>query len=390
MDLHLPLLEANAVIPETETTGDGSVGVVEIGDGGLVVGVAQKQTGGGNLLLVVDPQTEVQIAGDIHLVGGLGFVLELLFRIAVDTGNDVLRLVLLVVGNPGQETELHTVVHVEPIADVHLAVDVLGNVVFIHGNIPVQGFGQLLVDLPGLRQCRGSVPTLQNVEDVAGPDFALILLEGLANPAGQCPGAIVRSQPVVVTAVVGKAAAGGVGVVLGTDFHIEQEVIGNTPGFDIDIAAAEFGAHVRGIGLLNRQGIDDAGGEDIQRQHAAGQIRTGDHGAVQQGAGITLPQAPHIDELVVHQRHPGDPTQRGRHVRIADPADHLGTEQVHGGLVLQALHDHTLRGASQTGHHHHFLDAATGCGLPGGVFAVLLRHSGAGQPQGRGRDGQSQ
>src|SRR5690606_9816404 len=207
--------------------GQWPVGVVVIPQRHGVVGIAQEQAGGVDLLLAVDAKAEAQVAGEVHLPVGAGALAHILLRVGeFPLGGDG-GVEHILVGQAGQEAELHAIVEIEPIAEVHLAVDVLAGIIAVGADIPLQGLGQLAVDQLCVGAGVAAILALEKGEDIVGADITLVAVQGALDHPRQGAGAVVGAAAVTATAIGAQAAAAGLGVVAGADLDIEDEFLGN-------------------------------------------------------------------------------------------------------------------------------------------------------------------
>ncbi|GIX30975.1 MAG: hypothetical protein KatS3mg124_1447 [Porticoccaceae bacterium] len=225
------------------------------------------------------------------------------------------------------------------------------------------------------------VAAAQKLVEIGHPDVALEGVEGGAHPRRERPLAVVVPPPIVAAALVGEPLAAGRLVLAHAQFQGEERPFRNASGAHVDEPAGEMGRQVHRVTLLHRQALDDVGGEDVERQDVAGQIRGGHHGAVEQRGGVAFAQAAHVDELVLHQGNPRHPPQRGGHGGIADAADPLGVHQIGDRLVIQPLEEDVLYAALQARGDDHLLQLRR---FEGGRRDLLGRR-GQHLPQGEGR-----
>ena len=138
---------------------------------------------------------------------------------------------------------------------------------------------------------------------------------------------VVEAEPVVAGAEIGVAdPAGGFGVAADAAADLDEAFLRDGASGQIDHAAAEFAGIVGRIGLLHEAGSDDAGREDVERNHAAQRLRGGQGQAVKQGQRIAVAQAAHEDEAVADRGQAGDASQCAGDIAFAGSRDAGGVE----------------------------------------------------------------
>uniref|UniRef100_A0A0N4ZLJ2 NAD-specific glutamate dehydrogenase n=1 Tax=Parastrongyloides trichosuri TaxID=131310 RepID=A0A0N4ZLJ2_PARTI len=165
--------------------------------------------------------------------------------------------------------------------------------------------------------------------------------ESHVDGAWDLAGVVVEAGPIGIRAVVDEIVArGGLSVAADADLEGQEGLGRGVHGAQVDDPAAELARIVGGIGLLNRHARQDAGGEQVQRHHALQRLGAGQRRAVQQGRGIALAQAAHIDEAAIDDRQAGHAGQGGGGGGIAGALQVLGgQESSHFGALTVLLRD---------------------------------------------------
>jgi len=107
---------------------------------------------------------------------------------------------------------------------------------------------------------------------------------------GQVPGAVVDAEEVQAAAVVAQEAVGelALGVQAAPHRHLEGQAVGELPGVDLHGAAGEVAALVRRVGLPGGDALDEAGGEEVERDHRLLGLGAGQRRAVQLCLAVAL------------------------------------------------------------------------------------------------------
>ena len=287
---------------------------------------------------------------------------ELLVRVRHRARGALAVAPVAVVADHRERTHLPVLVGTEvpAVAERQLAAHVRLQRGAIEVVVAVQRRREVTVDR--LRLGEGVLRTiaLQAAEDVLRADVSLEALDRIGNLARQRTRAVVLAEGIVVAAGVLQALVARVAVQATAERHLEHRLLRDRARADVDAAATEGRGRIGRVGLLHRQRLDDRGREDVERQHVTREVRRRHDGAVEARGHVALAQAAHVDELVVHQRHPGHAPQRGRHRAITHAADLLEAQQVDRHVHRQPLGDHVGRAAALPARHHHLLDAVIG------------------------------
>ena len=119
---HLALLELQAVVAKADAVRHFPVLVEEIAHGGFVVGVAQEQGGGGDLVILAETGAQVQVAGHVHGIGGFQLRIRALVG-EVEVAAEALAFAPVgLVGTADQEAKLQAAADEEAVADAALQV----------------------------------------------------------------------------------------------------------------------------------------------------------------------------------------------------------------------------------------------------------------------------
>ncbi len=168
--------------------------------------------------------------------------------------------------------------------------------------------------------------------------------------------AVVRAQAVVATARVRETVSVALGVHARADLHVQFRTVRDPPRENVDVATAERRGYLRRIALLDGKRLDDLRRKDVERNHVAREVGRRHLSTVQLDARIALAETPNVNELIVHEREPGNPPQSERDCAVADPRDGFSSQEIRDDLLLDPLLDHVERRDLLTADRNHFVD----------------------------------
>ena len=119
-----------------------------------------------------------------------------------------------------------------------------------------------------------------------------------------------------------------------------------------------------------------AAGNEVHGDHLLVRTGGGDHGAVEHGGAVALPQAPDVDVLVVHDGDPGDPLHHVAGVGSDHPEHLLSPDGIAltVGAVLPFHQQGGFGGLVGLGHHRDLAQAHAAFRIQGHVLEGRLTH----------------
>jgi hypothetical protein len=186
------------------------------------------------------------------------------------------------------------------------------------------------------------------------------------NRRGERPGAVVEAERVEAAAARGEHPAGvGVGVGARGERELQQQALREVAGGEAERSAGEVAGHVGGEGLVEREAVEQARGEEVELHPGLVGVRRRERRAVEEGVDVAAAEAPHDDEVLVAEAHPDDASDGVARGGVGRAGDLLGAHPVAHRGRLAALLEHRRGGAG--------VGAPCDDGLLGGPYLARLQ-----------------